>query len=105
MEGGNRPTTVFGTPCHIFGAVDLKTKGTVMSLKAPGFRIDAFTKAILRANRLRSFGGGFTLSEGSIPEAIKLYEGRRALGLGEGELEVCLGKLDTFRARQSRPPR
>ena len=102
---GGIPFVLLHELCHIFGAVDLKTKGSVMSLKGPGFRIDAFTKAILRANRLRSFDGGFPLSEGSIPEAIKLYEGRRALGLGEGELEVCLGKLDKVRARQSRAPR
>lgn len=86
--------------CHIFGAVDLRTKGSVMSLRGPSFRIDDFTKAIIQTNRQRSFlDGEFPLSEELIPEAIDLYEDRRALGLGEEELAICLVKLGEARPR------
>jgi len=91
--------------CHIFGAIDLKTGGSVMSLQGPGFRIDGFTRAILRANRDRAFSGdGFPLPGERIPEAIGIYEGRRVLGLGEEELAVCLASLRRTLASLRRPP-
>jgi len=102
---GGIPFVLLHELCHIFGAVDLKTKGSVMSLKNPRPRIDDFTKAILRANRLRSFGDGFPLSAESVSEATKIYEGRRARGLGEEELDICLGELRKVRARQGQEPR
>jgi|WetSurMetagenome_2_1015567.scaffolds.fasta_scaffold11349_3 hypothetical protein len=91
---GGIPFVLLHEICHIFGAVDLRTNRSVMSLCNPGFRIDGFTKAIIKANRLRSFlDGEFPLSEDRVPEAINLYEGRQALGLEEVELAICLGKL------------
>ena len=91
---GGIPFVLLHEILHIYGAIDLKTKGSVMSLQNPGFRIDGFTKSILRANRLRSFlTGVFPLSEDCVPEAICLYESRRTLDLGEEELAICLGKL------------
>jgi hypothetical protein len=87
--------------CHIFGAIDLRTSGSVMSLQNPSFRIDGFSRAIIRANRLRSFlDGVFPLSGDIVPEAIQLYEERRALGLGEEELSICLGVLKAVRSGQ-----
>lgn len=80
--------------CHLFGAIDLKETGTVMSSSRPAFRIGKFTKAIILANRDRSFRPGERpLDERHLREAIALYEERRALALGEEELTVCLGHL------------
>jgi hypothetical protein len=80
--------------CHLFGAIDLKEPGTVMSSSRPTFRIGGFTKAIILANRERSFRPGeCPLDERQLREAIALYEGRRALALGEEELAVCLAQL------------
>ena len=96
---GGIPYVLLHEICHIFGAVDLGTNGSVMSLRSGGFRIDGFTKAITQANRQRSFlDEEFPLSEDSIPEAINLYEGRQALGFEEEELAICLGKLKEARS-------
>jgi len=85
---------------HIFGAIDLETPGSVMSRKAPTFRIDGFTKAIVRINKDRSFlTGEFPLAADRIAQAIDLYVSRRALGVGEGELTVCLNALYAAQAR------
>jgi hypothetical protein len=95
---GGIPYVLLHEICHIFGAVDLRTSGSVMSLRDPSFRVDGFTKAIVLANRLRSFiDGVFPLPGDIVPEAIHLYEERRALGLGEEELSICLGVLKTVR--------
>jgi hypothetical protein len=91
--------------CHLFGAIDLRVGNTVMSLQNPGFRIDDFTKAIIKVNRQRSFRpGDCPLSEEGILGAVGLYKDRQSLGLGEDELAICLGKLRTMRA-DSRPVR
>lgn len=83
--------------CHIFGAVDLKIGGSVMSLRNPGFGIDDFTKAIIRVNRQRSFRpGGCPLSIKGVQTAIGLYKNRQSLGLGEDELTICVGKLQAM---------
>ena len=95
---GGIPYVLLHEICHIFGAIDLRTGGSVMSLPDPSFRVDGFTKAIIRANRLRSFlDGVFPLPGDIVPEAIHLYEERRALGLGEEELTICLGVLKAVR--------
>jgi hypothetical protein len=102
---GGIPYVLLHEMCHIFGAVDLRTNRSVMSLRNPGFRIDGFTKAIIQANRGRSFlEGEFPLSEDRVPEAIFLYEGRQALGLEEDELAICLGKLKEVKSGHL-PPR
>lgn len=91
---------------HIFGAVDLKTKGSVMSLRNPSLRVDHFTQAIIRTNRQRSFlDRDFPLSNERISDAISLYEDRRALGLGEEELAICLVKLKEARSIRRPQPR
>jgi hypothetical protein len=83
--------------CHLFGAVDLEERGTVMSIRNPSFRIDRFTKAIMRVNRQRTFRPGeCPLPEDRILEAIALYKERHVLGLGEDELAICLGKLQAM---------
>ncbi|MBM3306658.1 MAG: hypothetical protein FJY79_12090 [Candidatus Aminicenantes bacterium] len=71
-----------------------------MSLERPSFRIDAFTRAIMLANRERSFRRGEPpLSQERMAEAISLYSKRKALGLGESELSICLHHLQAMRGR------
>jgi hypothetical protein len=80
--------------CHLFGAIDLKEGGSVMSLHRPAFRIDAFTRDIMRINRERSFRPGeCPLDEDGLVQAISLYGRRQSRGLGEDELGVCLKTL------------
>ncbi len=99
---GGIPYVLLHEICHIFGAVDLRTTGSVMSLRNPSFKVDGFTKTIIRVNRLRSFlHGAFPLSEERVPQAIDLYKGRQALRLGEEELTVCLSKLNEARSAHS----
>jgi hypothetical protein len=82
--------------CHLFGAVDLSEKGSVMSLSRATFGLDGFTRQIMRLNRERSFRpGDFPLDEDQIVQAIGLYAEREARGLGENEIGVCLRSLRT----------
>lgn len=81
--------------CHLFGAIDLRQTGSVMSLRNPAFRIDDFTRSIVRVNRDRSFRRGENpLSEGRALDAIELYRNRQILCLGEDELGICLAVLN-----------
>jgi hypothetical protein len=92
--------------CHIFGAVDLMETGSVMSLRDPSFRIDGFTRSIMRVNRHRSFRRGeCPLSAEKMLEAAALYAKRDSLGLGERQLRICLDKLRAMIAarNQTRP--
>ncbi len=91
---GGMPFVLFHEICHLFGAVDLEEKGSLMSRTAPRFRLDAFTISIMRANRDRSFSrDDRPLSPEKIREAVSLYSDRQSLGLGEWELGICLEKL------------
>ncbi len=97
---GGIPYVLLHESLHIFGAIDLKTPGSVMSRRDPSFRIDSFTRAIVRVNRERSFlVGGFPLAEGRIAQAFDLYECRRALDLNEEELTICLGTLSEVKPK------
>lgn len=82
--------------CHLFGAIDLREKGSVMSLSRPTFGLDGFTRQIMRLNRDRSFRPGhFPIDGDRIVAAIGLYAQREARGLVESELSVCLRTLKT----------
>ena len=97
-EGG-MPYVLLHEICHVFGAVDLMEAGSVMSLRRPSFRIDAFTKSIMRVNRDRSFRRGeCPLFAEKLAEAVALYGQRDSLGLGEGQLGICLDKLRSLGA-------
>lgn len=90
--------------CHLFGAIDLKETGSVMSQRRPSFRVDAFTCSIMRVNRDRSFHrGDCPLPWEKMEEAVSLYKRRDALGLGEGQLRICLERLRTLIASQKGP--
>lgn len=80
--------------CHIFGAVDLKEKDSIMSSQdiRPGF--DAFTRQAVLLHRLRSFDRtSLPLSKENLDQAVALYEGRRKLNLGETGLSFLLTYL------------
>ncbi len=97
---GGIPYVLLHEILHIFGAIDLMTPGSVMSRRDPSFRIDSFTRAIVRANFERSFlAGEFPLPEKRIAQALDLYECRRALGLGEEELAICFSALSEVKPR------
>lgn len=83
--------------CHLFGAIDLQEKGTVMSRQDPAFKIHGFTMAIVLANRERFFRPGeCPLDEEKLGQALALYEGRLALGLERDELSICLYHLQAL---------
>jgi hypothetical protein len=89
--------------CHIFGAIDLMEAGSVMSQRCPSFRLDAFTKRIMRVNRERSFRrGDGPLPEEKVREAISAYLERESLGLGERQISICLEKLRAWSAPRPR---
>ncbi|HSQ79328.1 MAG TPA: tetratricopeptide repeat protein [Candidatus Bathyarchaeia archaeon] len=80
--------------CHIFGAIDLKEKGSVMSVTGPAMDIDPFTEEAVRLNRERIFTRGrFPLSGDQLDPAIALYKKRAGLGLGEAENYLFLTLL------------
>ncbi len=89
--------------CHLFGAVDLRETGTVMSRERPGFRLDRFTVDIVRVNRDRSFRqAGGALGDERLLQALALYRERLALGLGEDDLAICIRELLTAAAVRGR---
>jgi hypothetical protein len=65
--------------CHIFGAIDLDEKGSIMSVDHRGARYDAFTSRVIALNRNRSFKPGeFPLPRGVRDEVMALYRERLA---------------------------
>ncbi len=81
---------------HIFGAIDLREKGSIMGIEAPGFGIDAFTAQAIRLHRNRTFGGAsFPLPKENLEEAEELFRERAQLGLGEPEVHLVLTLLYT----------
>ncbi len=98
--------------CHIFGAIDLNEKGSIMSSPRYGGRYDAFTTKIIRLNRMRSFEPGrFPLEPEVLEKAIALYEERLGQGVKatpstdrEGkELRIVLSRLHQELRRPGAP--
>lgn len=88
---GGMGFALFHELCHLFGAIDLRETGSVMSLSRARFAIDGFTREIMCVNRQRSFRPGeFPLDENGALQAMGLYTRRQARGLGESELEIFL---------------
>jgi len=66
--------------CHIFGAIDLEEKGSIMSFDHRGARYDAFTSRVISLNRNRSFKPGeFPLPRDVRSQVMALYKERLAL--------------------------
>ncbi len=80
--------------CHLFGAIDLEERGSIMHLENPGSQFDQFTKAIILMNRDRSFhSDSIPWPEKYLAEAISLFEARAALNRGEPEVHRILALL------------
>jgi tetratricopeptide (TPR) repeat protein len=80
--------------CHIFGAIDLKEKGSVMGVFEPGLAVDEFTARTVLLHRGRSFDRtSFPLAKDRLADAVSLYKQRANLGLGEPQLQLYLTLL------------
>jgi Flp pilus assembly protein TadD len=80
--------------CHIFGAIDLREKGSIMSTAYPEFRFDNFTKQTVLLHKFRSFDRtSFTLPQENLDGAIALFGERAALHLNEPEVNLYLTQM------------
>ncbi|MGB8959624.1 MAG: tetratricopeptide repeat protein [Candidatus Aminicenantales bacterium] len=80
--------------CHVFGAIDLKEKGSVMGVVEPSLEIDRFTSEIVLLNRDRSFARtAFPLAGSTIDAAIEHYKDRAGLRRGEPQTLLFLTLL------------
>ncbi len=79
---------------HIFGAVDLDEKNTVMNPRDPGSKFDSFSSRVIRLNRNRAFHTQmFPFPAELTEQVISEYEGRAALGRAEPEIHLFLAYL------------
>ncbi len=77
--------------CHLFGAIDLNEKGSIMDMKNVGMDFDAFTKRLVLLNRNRNFIPHiFPLERGKWDKAITLYKERKRLERKEVDINVML---------------
>ena len=80
--------------CHMFGAVDIIEKDSIMNIESLGCEFDEFTKDVILLNKQRGFDQNvYPLPESSVDKAIKLYKTRADLNLGEPELHLVLASL------------
>jgi len=77
--------------CHLFGAIDLNEKGSIMDMKNVGRDFDAFTTRIVLLNRNRNFIPHiFPLKRDKWDKVITLYKERKRLERKEVDLNVML---------------
>ena len=77
--------------CHLFGAVDLNEKSSIMNSENPGSKFDEFTRRIILLNRQRNFNPHiFPLPETRLDEAIAIYGQRKKLNRKEADIHVLL---------------
>jgi tetratricopeptide (TPR) repeat protein len=80
--------------CHMYGAVDIHEKDSIMNIENLGCEFDEFTRDIILLNKHREFDpNAYPLPESCMDEAIKLYKKRAELNLGEPELHLVLASL------------
>lgn len=80
--------------CHLFGALDIREKGSFMNITGPGYRLDAFTKKIIKLNTNRSFDlHSFPLKTPQIFTAIEYYLDRLNQHPKEFEIRIALAHL------------
>jgi Tfp pilus assembly protein PilF len=80
--------------CHVFGAMDLREKGSLMAMEAPEFAIDAFTAQAVLLNKDRSFDRRFfPLPAENLDKAVSLYGGRAERDLREPQIHLFLTLL------------
>jgi tetratricopeptide (TPR) repeat protein len=69
---------------HMFGAVDIKERDSIMSMREASYRFDAFTQSVVSLQRDRSFHPSlFPLSADALDDSIELFKERAGLGLEE----------------------
>lgn len=79
---------------HIFGAVDLDEKNTIMNPRDPGWQFDTFSTRVISLNKDRSFHTQrFPSPRSLIKEVIAEYEGRASLKRSEPEIQLFLAYL------------
>lgn len=77
--------------CHLFGAIDLNEKGSIMDMKNVGKDFDAFTTRLVLLNRNRNFIPHiFPLERGKWDKVITLYKERKRLERKEVDINVML---------------
>jgi len=82
---------LFHELCHIFGACDIKEKGSIMDCGQSGIKFDGFTHKIIRLNRCRTFHPNeFPLPANLLEEAIDLYSQRYDLKRDEPGIALSL---------------
>jgi len=80
--------------CHLFGAIDIREKGSVMESVNPGSEFDDFTRRIIFLNKFRNFNPClFPLPEDKWEEAISLYSQREKLKRKEVENHILLALI------------
>jgi hypothetical protein len=80
--------------CHIFGAMDIREKGSIMGIEAPGFVIDEFTARAISLNKERSFDRrSFPLPAEALNSAVSLFKSRGEQGLHEPQIFLFLTLL------------
>lgn len=80
--------------CHVFGAVDIQEKGSIMGLEEPGFSVDDFTGQAVRLNAGRSFDRrSSALPAPALDGAVCLFEGRALRGRREPQVQLFLTLL------------
>lgn len=73
--------------CHLFGAIDVDEKGSIMDKENPGQKFDAFTTQIILLNKYRNFNPYvFPLSKSKLDEVISICEQRKRLHREEAEM-------------------
>lgn len=80
--------------CHLFGAVDLEEKKSIMSVSDPELACDEFTSRIVRLHKDRRFDRAhFPLPSSSVNQAIALYLERKQLNRREAGIHIMLALL------------
>jgi len=80
--------------CHLFGAVDLREKGSIMSGQGLGYGFDGFTSQVVLLNKNRPFyPASPVFAAEKRDEAISLFAGRTASNPGEEQLYAMLALL------------
>ncbi len=80
--------------CHMFGAIDIHEKDSIMNLDNLGCEFDEFTRDIILLQKHRGFDQNiYPLSPDCMDQALKIYKNRSYLNLAEPELQLVLASL------------
>lgn len=80
--------------CHLFGAIDLRERGSIMDIEAPGLEVDAFTAQVVALHADRVFGiPSVPVSQANLERTEALFEDRARLDRNEPEVHLLLAIL------------